>query len=136
MKPNHTLDEKRGTGRSILEVPRAVFILCLAALLAVFAVTGCKKAEASSSAAAHKGPVDLVKLRKAFPPPLTADVQRHLQLISEDIRYGILDRAQNELDGLAGDTSLTETQKQAVNDAIAQLKQAQAAAPAQPAPSQ
>jgi hypothetical protein len=94
-------------------------------LMMVLAVVGCTKAPPPPQAPSAAGvTIDLPKLRQSFPPPIKQDIGDSLDQASFGIRYGDFNKTLAELAKLAGNPSLTEPQKKAVNDVIAQVKQA------------
>jgi len=109
-------------------------LISLVPLLAASALVGCSKS--SSQPPPGAGPhVDTVKLRQAFANS-TPEIHTALDQAAFGIRYGKYAQAQEALEKLAADPSLTEPQKKIVNDSLEQLKkmeEAQAAAPPTPA---
>ena len=109
---------------------RASRFVWLFSVMAALCFAGCGKPGGSGPPADAVIPtVDLAKLRQAFPSP-GPDVQAGIQNVVFAVRYGKFDQAQTELQALAGDPSLTDTQKLVVAAAIDQAGKAQAAATA------
>ena len=97
-------------------------------LLAVaLAFVGCGK-PAQSPAPGDRVRMDLAKFTQAFPSP-TPEQQGALSKVANGVRYRLYPEALTALEGLAGDTSLTEPQKKAVADMIAGITQAVTNAP-------
>ena len=101
-------------------------------LAGALAFAGCGKS-AQSPAPGDTVRMDLAKFTQAFPSP-TPEQQGPISKVSNGIRYRLYPEALTALEGLAGDTSLTEPQKKAVADMIAGITQALTNAP--PAPAQ
>ncbi|SPE52724.1 exported hypothetical protein [Verrucomicrobia bacterium] len=121
-----------GFSRFRATLPARSTLLSLIALLAVFALGGCSKSSPPPTAdvAPH---LDTAKLRQAFPAP-SPEIRRNLDQVVFGARYGKFSQSLEALDKIAADPSLTDPQKQAVNDARDQAKKladAEAAKPAQ-----
>jgi hypothetical protein len=108
------------TGRILIPILAVCFL----------ALAGCKKAEPEVSGVQFHGiNVDLPKLDTAF-ANATPDVQASLTSIPRFFRYAQFPEALMELDKLANNPSLTESQKKLVADLIEQTKQVIAKTPA------
>lgn len=116
------------------------FALIATTIPAGLAISGCgKKAETSGTPTwpANLPKIDLSKLNQAFPSPtLTQDIRSQISKIRNDLRYGpkLYENVLAELGKLAGNSTLTDAQKQAINDVMEQVKTAQATEPANPSP--
>ena len=107
---------------------------CLLVILmaGVLALVGCGKA-ARNPAEGVPGMMDLPKFQQAF-ASATPDQRDSVANVSKGVRYGLYPDALAALEKLAGDATLTEPQKQAVNNMIQGIKQAAAKPPAPPPP--
>ncbi len=94
-------------------------------------VGGCKKQESSTAAQTAGVNVDINKMAADF-ASAGPEVQQSFSQVKFALRYGQYDKAIAELDKLANNASLNDTQKKQANDLIAQIKkqQAQTQAPA------
>jgi hypothetical protein len=99
---------------------------CISAALVIglLAGAGCKKAEdqPGPTPVYYGVKVDLPKLDKAF-TNANPDVQTSATLVKRFLRYAQLPQARAELDKLAANPTLTETQKKVVSDLTEQTKQ-------------
>jgi hypothetical protein len=104
--------------------------LLLVLLAGVLALAGCGKAKPPPSPAA--GLMNMGKLHEAFPSP-APEVQASLNKLQAAARYGQFEEALVELDKLAHQPNLTEAQKTAIDEKIAQVKERLTAGPPKPA---
>jgi hypothetical protein len=102
-------------------------------LIAVLLVGGCKKAETPADPFTIQGvKVDLPKLQAQF---ISAgpELQTSANEVGSAIRYGMYPKAVAELEKLAAYPNLTEPQKKAVQEVMAQVKQLASTGAAAPA---
>ncbi len=107
--------------------------LCIATVLLVgmLALVGCGKSEKPKPSATVTL-MDMTPVLQTFPTP-TPEVQGHLNRARMALRYRQFDSALDELGKLAQTPNLTEPQKKALDDKIAQIKQAATTAAAEAA---
>ena len=111
-----------------MKMTKCTLMLLLAGLLAL---AGCSKSNAPQAPAHPPGTIDVGKLSQAFPAP-SPEVQGSLGRLRFCARYHAYQSALVELNKLAQAPGLTEPQKQAINDVIAQVKAATNATPPKP----
>jgi hypothetical protein len=104
------------------------FLLALTA--GALALAGCGKPAAPPPR--PPGVVDLGDLQRAFPTP-PPEIQTSLDRLRYSTRYRQFDAAQAELDKISRAPNLTDAQKKAVNEVIAQVKEAMSTSPTRPA---
>jgi hypothetical protein len=104
--------------------------LLIILLAGVFALVGCGKPP-KNPAQDVPGMMDLPKFQQAFASG-TPDQRGSVDSVCKSVRYGLFPDALAALDKLAGDSTLTEPQKQAVNNLIQGIKQKLANPPAAP----
>jgi len=106
-------------------------------LMASLLLGGCGKSGGSAPPppAASGTTLDIEKLQQAF-PSATPEIQDDIRKVKFACRYTQWKNAEEALDKLAAEPSLTDPQKQVVNDLIEEAKKLEAAAPAPAAPAQ
>jgi hypothetical protein len=99
----------------------------------LLAVAGCGQSQKAPQPSIINGvKVDLPKFRQAF-ETASPDLQSSLTKVTMAFRYGQYSEAVAELEKVASNASLTEPQKKATAELLAQLKQLASQAPAKPA---
>ena len=106
--------------------------LLFALTVGLLALVGCGKSGESKPPTLIPGAVSLASIQQAFPNP-TPEVSRSMDRLRFAIRYRTFDAALVELDKLSRLPNLTEPQKKAVSDTIAQVKVVLNTLPAKPA---
>ena len=106
-------------------------------LMAALLLGGCGKSGGSAAPppAASGTTLDIEKLQQAF-PSATPEIQDDIRKVKFASRYTQWKNAEEALDKLAAEPSLTDPQKQIVNDLMEQAKKLEAAAPTPAAPAQ
>jgi hypothetical protein len=99
-------------------------------LAGLLVLVGCGK-PAKNPAEGVPGMMDLPKFQQAFVSG-TPDQRESATKVAHSVRYGLYPDALAELDKLAGDSTLTEPQKQIVNNMIQGIKQGPAKSPTAP----
>jgi hypothetical protein len=100
---------------------RTTGCLLLALTVGVLAPVGCGKSGEPKPAPLIPGAVNLSGIQQAFPAP-TPEVTKSIDRLRFAVRYRTFDAALAELDKLSRLPNLTDQQKKAVNDTIAQVK--------------
>jgi hypothetical protein len=107
--------------------------IALAGLVGL-AASGCKKAEAPPPIPKYYNvPVDMPKLRKTLQVP-GLDVTNVLRNVNMRLRYGQIPEAMMALDKIKENPSVTDAQKQTIDEVLEQMKQVLTAQQAARAP--